>query len=109
MATALNEKYGNLTLSQGGLSATTRTRSPEEQLDGEIRERIAAIRGADGKVPSRACYDIAEGYQNPARVIARRVRELKRKRVAREAVEAALVQPIAAYIDRIYGTGPRAA
>ena len=85
------------------------TRSPEQMLDREIRARVAAIRGADGKVPSRACYAIAEDQAHPARIIARRVREMKRKRVPREQVMAALVEPIAEFIDRLYGQGPRAA
>jgi hypothetical protein len=109
MATTHTEKYGNLAVERGGLYATRRGRSPEELLDLSIRERVAAIRGKDGKVPSRACYEIGEGYQTPARVIARRVREMKRARVAADVVRAALVQPIEEYIQRVYGHGPQAA
>jgi hypothetical protein len=101
MATSEHNKAVRLTLVRGGLDG--QPLSAEERLDREVRERVAAIRGANGRVPSRACYRIAEGTQWPGRQIARRVREMKRQRVSREAVRAALVEPLSLYVDRVFG------
>ena len=58
--------------------------TPEEVMERALRTWAAKVRGRDGKVPSRAFYDWAEGYQAPFRVITRRVQEADRRRVPPE-------------------------
>lgn len=103
MTTTTDRKYANLALVRGGLYGRGRRRTPEQLLDGTIAERVAAIRGANGKVPSRACYLIAEGVNHPARYIARRIRELAKARVDVQTIVAALIQPQIEYAERITG------
>ena len=94
-----DRKYGNLTVSDGGLAGR---RGPEVELERAIRARFVAMRGKDGKVPGRAFYEIACGVQNPWRVLARRIQEARRRRVPREQVQG-IVDEIDRYVDRLYG------
>lgn len=49
--------------------------SPEEWLERELRAWAYRVRGANGEVPSRQFYELAEGVHNPLRILTRRVRE----------------------------------
>ena len=103
MATTQRQKYGNLQVIDGGLA---HTRTPETQLEREARELFAAVRGADGKVPARAFYEIAAGSQAPWRLLARRVREMKARRVSQEVAKVTILRPLERYITRVYGENP---
>lgn len=98
MATGDGTKKGNL-----------RARSPEELLDIEVAAAFAQLRGAKGEVPAKPFYKIAEGEQHPTRVMARRIREARAARVAREEIARAVLAPLRRYIERKYrnpGTTP---
>lgn len=103
MATTQRQNYRKFGVIDGGLAHRP---TAEEKLEREYRELVAAVRGADGKVPSPAFYDIAEGRQFPWRVLARRVREMKARRVPKEVAKVTILRPLERYIARIYGENP---
>lgn len=90
-------KYGNLRL-------VPATRSPEEQLKLENMEAWSRVRGKDGRVVSRASYEIAEGVQQPDSVKARRILELRRAGVPKHIAWQTAFGPITRYFDRVYGS-----
>ncbi len=49
--------------------------TPEQHAERRLREWGYRARGADGRVPSKAFYKLAEGDLHPLRILMRRVRE----------------------------------
>lgn len=97
------KNVGNLSLVRGGQYAAPMC-SAEIAWEREVRERMAALRGADGRsVRDRTVYNIAEGVTHPTRVIARLVRRLKAKRVPFDQAHNALVEPLDRHLRRVYG------
>lgn len=96
-------KYGNLTLFRGGNRAP-RQASPRELLDREVREGAANLRGKDGKVVSRACYEIAEDKQHPHRYLAKRLDEAADAGAPAHHIWNTYLAPLIRYYDRKHGT-----
>jgi hypothetical protein len=77
----------------------------EFRLDREMQAVIGAIRGEDGRAPSRAIARVAYEEQRPWRVLARRFVEARRKR-AKKAQLLAVIEVLRCWVDRLYEDAP---
>lgn len=70
----------------------------------DSQDAWARVRGKNGKVVSRASYEIAEGVQMPDSVKARRIRELRAAGVDRMTAWRTAFGPLHRFFNAVYGT-----
>lgn len=75
-------------------------RTPEEWLDLEFAEEIAAIRLPRGRRRPSRFYKVAEGQRHPLRVPARLIDDAVRARIPGDVVAGAIYKALKRYIAR---------
>lgn len=73
----------------------------ELRLDVEMQEVLGAVRGADGKPPTRGFQRVTYGEAFPWRVLARWFVQARRKNAPREQLKA-IVARLDRFVDRLY-------